>query len=262
MGLTMLSSISRWITLEKHPALLRLWRSIRPERIVVRDFYPQGCIFDAITPLESYRITSLGLEKDFIAHLLTEIRPGEVFYDIGSCVGLFALHAGILGASVYAFEPDPGFRKRLIHNIRINRLKRQIKVVDWAVSNTNGQLILYTDGIDGNSPSIVTDPKRGSVEVQTKTIDSGIANGELIPPDIIKMDIEGGEFFALQGMQNLFSSPHPPATIYLELHPAMLTQMNASVGDCLALIGPHGYQKRYEETRLGQIHLIFDRKRS
>jgi hypothetical protein len=100
------------------------------------------------------------------------------------------------------------------------------------------------------------------VEVQTKTIDSGIANGELIPPDIIKMDIEGGEFFALQGMQNLFSSTHPPATIYLELHPAMLTQMNASVGDCLALIEPHGYQRRYEETRLGQIHLIFDRKRS
>ena len=58
--------------------------------------------------------------------LLSKINPGDIFFDIGSSVGLYAIHSAMLGAEVYAFEPDPDIRKRLKRNIKLNKLKQKI----------------------------------------------------------------------------------------------------------------------------------------
>lgn len=235
----------------------KIWHKIRPPRIRLTRFIASGVIFEITTKFEKHRVSGYGDEAKTIEKILAEINPGDVFYDIGSCVGLYSLHAAMLGAKVIAFEPDPAFRKRLMRNIKINRLGKAVKVLDWAVSDQNGAVTLYTDGVDGNSPSLREVGSRNSVTVQMKTIDSALADKEILPPDIIKLDIEGAEAFALKGMKNLLTSSSAPRFLFVEFHPDFLPQFNSSMEACKSFIEQCGYHEIQSFRRSHQQHYFF-----
>jgi FkbM family methyltransferase len=238
----------------------RAWRRIRPftHRITLTDFVPEGCVFEVTTRPEEARVVNLGDEEEFLRLFLAEVRPGEVIYDVGSCVGLFALHAALLGGRVVAFEPDPSYRKRLLRNIEINRLKDSISVIEWAVSDRKGTEKLYTDGLEGNkSPGLRPVVDRGAVPVNTDTIDNAIGSGRLPLPELVKMDIEGAEILALRGMKQLLSSQNGPRCLFVELHPDFLPGFNSSVKECQSLIESSGYVSEHFKPRAGQLHHIY-----
>ena len=109
-----------------------------PRRVKLKTFVAEGCVFEVTTPVEEARVLRLGEEPDFLRLVLDDIKPGERLFDVGSCVGLYALHAARRGAKVVAFEPDPGYRARLERNIQINGLGGRVAVVGWAVSDRKG----------------------------------------------------------------------------------------------------------------------------
>jgi FkbM family methyltransferase len=234
-------------------------KKIFPPRITIDRFYKGGVVFEVPTDMEYYRAISLGEEEEFMELVLSSLSANDVFYDIGSCIGLYAIHALKQGASVVAFEPDPSYRKRLLRNIKLNKVSGGVKVVDWAVSNINGNVKLYTDGTKGVSPSLVQVGKRGSVIVKSNTIDNAINTGELPIPTVIKMDIEGAETLALQGMKDLLTSSAAPRMIFLEIHPVFLRNFGASVEDCIDLLKSMGYQGTHNITRHDQIQAIYHR---
>lgn len=233
------------------------WHKIRPPRIRLTRFIETGVVFEITSKMERHRVSGYGDEVETIEKILAEIKPGDVFYDIGSCVGLYSLHAAMLGAKVIAFEPDPDYRKRLMRNIKINRLGKDVKVLDWAVSDQNGSVSFYTDGVDGNSPSLREVGSRNSVIVQTKTIDNAIADKEIFSPDIIKLDIEGAEALALKGMKKLLASPSAPRFLFVEFHPGFLPQYNASLEECKNFIEQYGYREIQSFRRNDQQHYFF-----
>lgn len=204
-------------------------------------------------------MSSLGGEPEFIRLLLDEVGPGQCLFDVGSCVGLYALHAALRGARVVAFEPDPAYRARLQRNIEINRLADRVKVIAWAVSDTKGTAVLYTDGVEGNSPSLELVGDRGSVSVSTDSIDAAMASHALPNPDVIKIDIEGAEILALRGMAGLLRSSAAPRCLFLELHPAFLGGFRSSVDECVGLMESSGYTRTYWQQRADQIHCIYRR---
>jgi hypothetical protein len=55
-----------------------------------------------------------------------------------------------------------------------------------------------------------------SIQVEGLTIDEYVEKRGNPPPNILKIDIEGGEVLALPGMQNLLQSHHP--ILLIELH--------------------------------------------
>lgn len=230
----------------------KLWHKVRPPRIKLTKFVHSGCVFEVTTKMEKFRVTSYGDEADTIEKVLAEIKPGEVFYDIGSCVGLYALHAAILGCQVVAFEPDPAYRKRLIRNVHINRLGKKIRILKWAVSDQPSVVTLYTDGVDGNSPSLRQIGSRGNVTVKTEAIDNLIHKGEIPTPDIIKLDIEGAEILALRGMKNLLTSQKSPRFMFIEFHPDFLLNYDSSFEECRALVESYGYKEVYSLRRANQ----------
>jgi FkbM family methyltransferase len=234
-----------------------IWHMIRPPRIRLTRLIESGIVFEITSKTERGRVSGYGGEVETIDKILAEIKPGDVFYDIGSCVGIYSLHAAKLGAKVIAFEPDPAYRKRLMRNIKINRLRKAIKVFDWAVSDKNGYATLYTDGVDGNSPSLREEGSRYSINVQTKTIDSALANQEIMPPDIIKLDIEGAEALALVGMKGLLASSIAPRLLFVEFHPDFLPQFNSSLEECKSLIEKYGYHEIQSFGRNRQQHFFF-----
>jgi len=236
-----------------------LYESIFPPVIELNKYVEKGCKFEITTRLEEYRVKSIGDERDFFEKFLSYVELGEILFDIGSCVGLFAIHAGALGCEVIAFEPDPGYLKRLRRNIRINRLNRKIKVVEWAVSDKKGFATLYSDGVEGNSPSLSLVGERGSTTVETNAIDNAIRDGKLPKPTLIKMDIEGAEVLALQGMKELLSSQNSPRLIFIEIHPQFLLNFGSSSNECMELIESFGFKQIQCVEREAQLHCIYEK---
>jgi len=72
------------------------------------------------------------------------------------------------------------------------------------------------------------------------SIDAGIAWFSLPEPEFVKIDIEGMELDALQGMTNLTASRKPE--LYLELHGTFEEDKRANATDVIEFIRTRGYR--------------------
>jgi FkbM family methyltransferase len=148
-------------------------------------------------------------EQPVVDAFAAAIRPGDVVYDIGAWIGPYTLLASkLVGPSgrVISFEPDPKARAQLERNIALNRAGN-VRIVPIALSDRNGTARLS----GGESEAVVGEA--GETEVQTMTLPDFIA--EAGPPDVVKVDIEGGELRldveALSRARAVFLEVHAPA---------------------------------------------------
>jgi FkbM family methyltransferase len=150
--------------------------------------------------------------------LASYLKPGEVFYDIGANIGFFSILGAKLVSSkgkVYAFEPVPDNVARIHHNARLNNFS-QITVIAKAVSESTGEgELLLTKNIGGHTLASADRPPdvQGSMTVDLISIDDLIARGELTPPNLVKVDVEGAELDVLQGMKQTLAQ-YQPIVIY------------------------------------------------
>jgi FkbM family methyltransferase len=154
------------------------------------------------------------------------VRPGSVVYDIGAHLGSMALGtARLVGdpGRVVAFEGDPENVTRLRDNASRNGLTDRLEVVHAAVwsctrsegiSFRRGQTIRSQGGVeaDGNRPVVGSGEV---INVPTVTLDNFIAAGGPVP-QLVKIDVEGGEYQVLRGGANLFANQKP--LIIAEVH--------------------------------------------
>jgi FkbM family methyltransferase len=230
-----------------------------PRIVTLRDFEPSGVRFEIANDTESGRVIEHGFETEYTQRMLDFLEPEDVLFDVGSCVGLVAIHAAKRCSKVVAFEPDPGFNARLKLNLSMNP-GISIDVLEVALGDRDQTMILYTDGIAGNSPSLRPGWKgRDKIEVPVRTLDSLLAEG-LPRPTVIKLDVEGAETMVLKGGVNLLTSSHAPRSIYLEVHHSFLPDFGSSSEEVMALLRSWGYTEiRYSADRHEQRHLIVDR---
>lgn len=146
---------------------------------------------------------------------------GKTFLDIGAWNGVFSLYAASLGATVYAVEPDPVAYDKLVKNISLN--SSNIIAINEAVSDKTGAAYLWNeDGNMGNSMSSLIENRYDAEvpwQVKTTTITDLISKYE-IKPDLIKMDIEGGEGIVIPysfGALKKLSCP-----LHLSIHPVWI----------------------------------------
>lgn len=225
----------------------------------MRNFVPDGCKFEISLPIETFRIEKYGNEEDFTRLILKELKVTDVFYDIGASVGLVSINAAKKCKIVYAFEPDPSVRSRLERNSQLN-FYENLNIINWAVSNVRGEVNLFSDGVEGYSASLVEIGKRDSVKVNCDKIDSAIKRGDISIPDVVKMDIEGAEILALQGMRETLNSISCPRVLFVEIHPDYLKKFNSSEKGVLDLLKSYGYKREYLVWRSNQVHAIFRKK--
>jgi FkbM family methyltransferase len=222
----------------------------------MRTFCKEGCKFEVLAPIEAFRVEGYGGEEEFTRLILEEVNAGDVLFDIGACVGLVSVHAAKKGVFVCAFEPDHNYRSRLETNLRLNKLNN-VQIIKWAVSDMVGNVTLYTDGLEGNSPSLRKVGDRGQVTVPTDTIDNALQRNEIPYPDVIKMDIEGAEMLALRGMNRLLTSVSAPRKIFIEIHVNFLNEFKSSPDAVIKLLETFQYKQVYYAQCHDQIHAIF-----
>ena len=147
------------------------------------------------------------------------VKEGMIVADIGANMGYFSrflsLKIGQMG-KLFSFEPIPKTFERLLETIELNGLKNTIPV-NAAASDINGNLKMflshthYMSSIDKNWAG----EEGGEVNVKGITLDTYFEEQGFYP-DFIKMDIEGGGVFALQGMKNCIVRNEP--VLFLESH--------------------------------------------
>jgi FkbM family methyltransferase len=160
------------------------------------------------------------------------VSPGGTVFDLGANVGYYtmlsALRAGP-GGRVYAFEPLPRNLEFLQRHLSLNRIENAV-VIDAAVSDRSGTVRFAEDASTAKGRI----GPEGSFEVRAVSLDDWIDAGRLPRPDLLKIDIEGAEFPALQGARKLLVSSHP--AIFLSTHSGKAHR------DCLSLLESLGYQ--------------------
>ncbi len=149
------------------------------------------------------------------------LAPGAVFYDVGANVGFFTiLGARLVGPEgrVVAFEPVPACARAVARNIELNAFSHA-EIREEAVGCAGGAARLLVVGEASWSHLASTGRHadvREEIDVAVVAIDELVAAGAIPPPDVLKLDTEGAELQALQGMRATLAR-HRPA-IVCELH--------------------------------------------
>lgn len=161
-----------------------------------------------------------------INFLRNSLKEGDVFIDIGANIGTYTLVAsksvGHTGR-VYAFEPVKAIFRRLIENIEMNDLQN-IFPIRKAVYNDEGIVDIFVSGNDnlGMSGIFHHDNESGTIEkAEAVNMDAFVEQEGLSRISLIKVDIEGAEFYALQGMVEVLKRFKP--LVLLELSEEVLS---------------------------------------
>jgi len=150
------------------------------------------------------------------------IRPGMIIVDIGAHIGYFTrLFAALTGktGTVYAFEADQENFELLAKN---TRNFKNIKLCPQAVSDKSGSINFYhSEDKTGCHSVIPADFRQKKITVPAITLDDFIQEKNINKIDLIKMDIEGGELAALEGMR-VTVYKNPSLTLLVEFNPGCL----------------------------------------
>jgi FkbM family methyltransferase len=171
--------------------------------------------------------------------ILKEIsRPGMTVLDVGANIGIYtSFMAKIVGEKgrVYAFEPSP-------HNFSLLKKynnQSNITLVQAAIGGTTGQIALYiSDKLNVDHRTYETGEKRKRIDVPSHRLDDYLQNKKV---DFIKMDIQGFEYWALLGMENILRSNHN-IKILMEFWPYGLIKAKSSPEELLTFLHKLGFQ--------------------
>ena len=176
--------------------------------------------------------------------MVRHLGDGGVFYDIGANLGFFTLlgaHlAGLERGHVYAFEAAPDNAEAIRSNAALNGIP-SVTVIAKAVaaSSGRGRLQVVDDQSWSKLENYGEHPYTEQViDVDLVAIDDLIAAGELRPPTLVKIDVEGAELAVLEGMSSTIDAYRP--AIICELHDTHTEFVTAMRGHGYRLINLEG----------------------
>lgn len=163
-------------------------------------------------------------EPELQAALLELVRPGMVVFDVGANIGYISLLClkSMRGTGrVFAFEALPANLERLRANLELNGLADQVEIVAGAVIDRS-QPVRFLVGPSGGMGKAEGSAGRQGIDYADTITMEGLSLDEFVysagnpAPQVVKLDIEGGEVLALPGMLRLLNEARP--VVLLELH--------------------------------------------
>ncbi len=182
-------------------------------------------------------------EPELTALLPTIVRPGARIIDIGANIGYYTLQfarAAGGGGRVFAFEPDAENFRLLKKNLEVNGYKN-VEAVRNAVSSKPGSLRLYIShenmGDHRVYPRYDGQPYE---EIEAVSLDQYFKDdaGRF---DLVKMDIQGAEMKALEGMTGLLER-NTDIKIMAEFCPSALKLCGSDPAAFLGLLVKLGFK--------------------
>jgi FkbM family methyltransferase len=173
---------------------------------------------------------------------LSQVAGRRRLLDVGACHGLFALAftQGHPDAAALAVEPSPLAWEVLESNLRRNAGAR-VTPVRAAVGAAPGILRMrfawHHLEAASESPDSPNDP--GTISIPVRTLDD-LREELAFRPDVMKVDVEGYEIFALRGARRLLDEDRP--LLFLEAHPQRIRELGGSMRELWDLLAAPGYR--------------------
>jgi FkbM family methyltransferase len=168
------------------------------------------------------------------------IGQGSTVFDIGANVGFYTLLSSVLvgpEGKVFAFEPIPENLLYLRRHVELNHLTN-VSIIEAAVSDHTG----FTKFNQGRTRSQGYISPEGNLLVRTVCLDELYFKGEIIVPDVMKIDVEGSELLVLKGAKSILQHYHP--LIFLSTHGEYVHRQ------CIELLESIGYTLKNIEGKL------------
>jgi FkbM family methyltransferase len=207
------------------------------------------------------------------------VRPGDVVYDCGANLGLYARFlASSLGAGrVVAFEPSADNRRFLAANLALGGIADRVTVLHTALADEDGMAEFQVDDMQTSSGTLskvtggmASEGRRNlrlaplTDQVLCRRLDTVVAELGLPLPDVIKIDVEGAEALVLEGAAGVLRERWP--SLVVELHGARVAREVLSFLDdlgysCAGKVNPHihpdGYG-RVDRSVLPRVQGVYD----
>lgn len=184
-----------WICTEI-PNGLRLWVDLADQGVSA------GCLYGSWEPVE----TDL---------LLSVLRPGDTFVDVGANIGWFTIlgaHAVGTAGHVHAFEPRADLFDRLKQSVAENRFAERCDLHHLALGKASTELELFWIPEERNpGHSFITSdaPPEGAKQVGKVRVEPLDTIPIGTPVRAMKIDVEGAELQVLLGAADLIERDRP-----------------------------------------------------
>ncbi len=170
---------------------------------------------------KDYWLGTYELDLQDAIHRLIE--PGCVVYDVGANIGYISLLLARRVESqgrVVAMEALPVNLERMQRNFELNAFASIIQPVQVAVVDKvrKVKFLVHSSTSMGKAAGSAgrDEQYKDEIEVNGISLDNYVFDQRNPKPDAIKMDIEGGEVMAIQGMRRLLLEIKP--LLLIELH--------------------------------------------
>lgn len=233
-------------------------------RKLLNHAYPaQPRVFELAAPLAGHRMwLHWQTQKAFVfgtfepevtREIERLVQPGWCVLDVGAHIGyhtlLMAKCTGPDG-NVFAFEPWPDNFRVLRDNIALNNCAN-VTLVPKAVMERADRVRLGRVDSDPLSSTVTTTAGDGA-DVEAVALDEFVKEnlpGETVK--FVKMDIEGAEAAALEGMRGVLRSHGP--VLLIELHGC---GPNADQHPAIQVLKEEGYSVQFLDAGGAQAHIV------
>jgi len=204
-------------------------------------------------------------EPNITEWIARRLQPGDVFIDIGANIGYYSLQASGLvrgEGRVFAIEASPSIFVELEANLRLNRAAN-VSPLHKAVADREGTLQLFRAG-DENIGQSTTVPGRGFKMEDTVTsapLPVLIPPAELTRTRLVKIDVEGGEWPVISGMQSFLAASHEELELIVEVDPSRPAAGTGGVERILEVLRGFGFKPYRFANPYDFAHLAFRRVR-
>jgi FkbM family methyltransferase len=194
-------------------------------------------------------------EARFSRELLGAVRAGDVVWDVGANVGLYAAQFVEHGAAnVVCFEPAPeavaALQRRFAETTATNS---RVRILPIALSSRRATAAFSADGASPNNQIVATASGGPTVEVQVYPGDEAQKEFALPTPNVVKIDVEGFELEVIEGLSGILGSS-TLRSVFIEVHFSLLHKrgLDHAPATILQTLRGSGFQVRWvDPSHLG-----------
>lgn len=209
-----------------------------------------------IDPHDTLQIAGTGkFEETETQTILSFVKEDTVMLDIGANMGFYSIRVGQKASAgkIIAFEPDPGNFATLQKNLALNNLTN-VTTYNAALSDKKDTMRLYKHPFNVGDYRLYNDGDFSEyVDVPTLQLDD-IVNERV---DLIKIDVQGFEYFVLKGGTSLLTNYRP--IVISEFWPRGLRNSGASPAEYLTMMNGLGYSvSRIDEENRRVVEVSYE----
>lgn len=201
-------------------------------------------------------------ETAFLDAVLGALEPGDVFWDVGANLGVFACLAAdaVEDGQIVAVEPNPENAAQLRANLERNGATNAT-VLQVALANADGTVefeIPADERFSSRGTLASNDVKETeTVDVRQRRLSQVVREDGLSAPTVMKVDIEGAEALAVDGFDGAFGDCR---VVFTEVHTSETAAQSihtygATLEEYCRRLEALGFENEVLARRGNEVHL-------